>query len=102
MQSNTLRPAYRTFEVKTGVRQGCLLLPFLFHLTIDWIMRTTTEGGRNEVQWSLTRQPKGLDFADDLALLSHCQAQMQEKAATLSRISQQVDYKYIEKTKTMR
>src|ERR1700729_3004511 len=26
------------FEIKTGVRQGCLPLPFLFLLAIDWIM----------------------------------------------------------------
>ena len=32
------------FQVKTGVRQGCLLSPFLFLLVIDWITRRQREG----------------------------------------------------------
>ena len=32
-----------SFQVKKGVRQGCLLSPFMFLVAIDWIMKTTTK-----------------------------------------------------------
>ena len=76
-----------SFEVKTGVWQGCLLSPFLFLLVIDWIMKTTTTGRNNGIQRTLWTQLDDLDFADDLALLSHNHSQMQDKTTLLETIS---------------
>ena len=42
-------------------------------------MKTSTEDKRNGIQWTLMEQLIDLDFADDLALLSHTHQQMQEK-----------------------
>ncbi|VDP24180.1 unnamed protein product [Schistosoma margrebowiei] len=42
----------KSFEVKTGIRQGCLLSSFLFLLVIDWIMKTSTPEGKHGIQWT--------------------------------------------------
>ena len=65
-----------SFSIKSGVRQGCLLSPFLFLLVVDWIMNETTTGSRNRIQWTLIEHLEDLDFADDLALLAHTHTQM--------------------------
>eukprot|EP00105_Crassostrea_gigas_P005380 XP_011418958.1 PREDICTED: uncharacterized protein LOC105322117 [Crassostrea gigas] len=91
------------FEIKTGVRQGCLLSHFLFLLAIDWIMRETTAGKRNGIQWNLMNQLEDLDFAEDLALLSHTYDQMQEKTSILINNASKTGLRINkEKTKLMR
>ncbi|MCP4238259.1 MAG: hypothetical protein GY770_32620, partial [Aestuariibacter sp.] len=82
-----------SFQVRTGVRQGCLLSPFLFLLAIDWIMRQTTSLGRNGIRWMLMgtqTQLDDLDFADDLALLSSTRQQMQAKTDIMAEKSAQI------------
>ena len=76
-----------TIKVKTGVSQGCLLSPFHFLLVIGWIMKTTTTGRNNGIQWTLWTQLHDLDFPDDLALLSHSHCQMQDKTTHLETVS---------------
>lgn len=93
----------RSFEVQTGVKQGCLLSPFLFLLAIDWVMRETTTGSKNGIQWTLWTQLEDLDFADDLALLSHSHQQMQEKTTKLATVSDKIGLGiHSEKTKIMK
>ena len=67
-----------SFKVKTGVRQGCLFSLFLFLLVIDWIIKITATGRNNGIQWTHWTQLDDLNFADELALLSHNHSQMQD------------------------
>ena len=91
------------FNVRTGVRQGCLLSPFMFLFVIDWIMRTTTDGKKNGIQWTPWTQLEDLHFADDLALLSHNRDQMQVKTTGLAATSERTGLKINRcKSKVMR
>ncbi|VDP58668.1 unnamed protein product [Schistosoma curassoni] len=74
----------KSFEVKTGVRQGCLLSTFLFLLAIDIITKTSTSEGKHGIQWTARMQLDDPNFTYGLALLSRTQQQMQEKATSLS------------------
>ena len=86
-------------KVNTRVWQGCLLSPFLFLLAIDWVMKSTTQGKRNCIQWTFLTQLDDLDFADDLALLSYSHTQMQDKTSKLEKVSAGIGLK-VNKRKT--
>ena len=75
----------------------------MFLVAIDWIMKTTTKNRRNGIQWTLWSQLDDLDFADDLALLSHSHEQMQEKTDLLNLVSAQTGLNInMNKTKIMK
>ena len=54
------------FSVTMGVKQGCILSPFLFILGIDWVLRQVTSGVRKGIRWTLTSVLEDLDYADDI------------------------------------
>ena len=49
-----------SFDVKTGVREGCPMSALLFNLTIDWMMRQTTSD-RPRGSDGPSSQPRGSD-----------------------------------------
>ncbi|VDO74836.1 unnamed protein product [Schistosoma margrebowiei] len=50
-------------------------------------MRTSTSERKHGIQWTAQNQLGDLDFADDLALLSHTHEQMQMKTASVAAVS---------------
>ena len=88
--------------MRTGVRQGYLLSPLLFLVALDWVTRTAFDKKRG-IQWTFTTSLEDLDFADDLALLSHRIQDMRDKTRALEVLSAKVGLKInATKTKLMR
>ena len=70
--------------MQSGVRQGCVISPVLFFLSIDWIMRSTTSDKSRGIKWTLLSQLEDLDFADDLAIFSSNPQHLQTKTERLN------------------
>ena len=62
-------------------------------------MNNTTEKRKNGIQWTITTMLDDLDFADDIALLSHNHNQMQEKTDIMNTVSKNIGLK-INRNKT--
>nr|KAG5703440.1 hypothetical protein BaRGS_022489 [Batillaria attramentaria] len=91
------------FTVRTGVRQGCILSPTIFLMVVDWVMRQATDGKWTGIQWTFSKQLEDLDFADDIALLSHKQQDAQEKLNRVAEEAKKTGLKInISKTEVMR
>ncbi|VDO74668.1 unnamed protein product [Schistosoma margrebowiei] len=50
-------------------------------------MKTSTSEGKHGIQWTAQNRLDDLDFADDLALLSHTHEQMQIKTSSVAAAS---------------
>lgn len=88
--------------VRAGVKQGCVLSPLLFLISIDTVMRATNTQPRG-IQWGLTTRLEDLDYADDLCLLSHTLTDLQTKLRALDLQANKVGLKInLKKTKEMR
>ena len=89
------------FSILTGVRQGCILSPFLFLIVMDFVMRKTTDGHDFGIVWG-QKKLADLDFADDLALLCHTQQALQDMTNRLHVCGKKVGLRISgEKTKVM-
>ena len=67
-----------------------MLSPLLFLVVLDWVTRTAYASSEKGIQWTLLRKLEDLEFADDLALLSHCLQDIQDKVNALKETAQPV------------
>jgi hypothetical protein len=90
------------FNILTGVRQGCILSPFLFLIVIDFVLAKSTNNPRYGIPWTDQSRLTDLDFADDIALLAESTKSLQEMTTALeaqsSKVGLQISH---EKTKFM-
>ncbi|CAI9717498.1 Hypothetical predicted protein [Octopus vulgaris] len=80
------------FEIRSGVRQGCVLSPTLFNYAIDWI---TTNALREfpGITVGHNFSVKDLDYADDIAILGETFADVQFAINELQRVVSQIGMK---------
>ncbi|VDP85680.1 unnamed protein product, partial [Schistosoma mattheei] len=78
------------FQVRIGVRQGCLLSSFLFLLVVHCIMKTSTSEEKHEIQWTAQNQLDDFDSTDNLTFLSHTHEQIRMKTTNVAAVSASV------------
>ena len=89
------------FDILTGVRQGCILSPFLFLIVIDFLMRRTVDGRDYGIPWG-TGKLTDLDFADNIALISNSSLALQSMTNELQGNAAKVGLRIsAEKTKAI-
>ena len=60
----------------------------LFNIAIDWVLCRTMEDQQRGIRWTPFTILEDLDFANDLALLSHPQQHIQEKTKPAQHVQQ--------------
>jgi len=90
-------------ELRSGVRQGCILSPTLFLLILDRVMKRMKGLRKRRIQWSMKERLEDLDCADDICLVAQRFCDMDEK---LKRLKEEAEltglHININKTKGMR
>ena len=88
----------RFFKIMSGVRQGCVLSPFLFVIIMDYILRRNSGYG---VKVS-SKQLCDLDFADDVVLLEDSKQRLQQLLDAITENAENVGLSInVEKSKSM-
>jgi len=89
------------FLVKKGVRQGCVLSPYMINILMEMVMRETLDGFQGGLQIG-GRMTTNLCYTDDIILLAISEAELQELVDHLDRVSRKYSLlNNVDKTKVM-
>ena len=104
-QEATVRTGHGTthwFQIRKGVRQGCILSPCLFNLYAEYIMRNA---GLEEAQAGIKiagRNTNNLRYADDTTLMAESEEELKSLLIRVKEENEKVGLKLnIQKTKIM-
>ena len=90
------------FQIGKGVRQGCILSPFLFNFYADYIIKNV---GLDEAQTGIKiagRNINNLGYADDTTLMAESEEELKSLLMKVKEESEEVGLKLnIQKTKIM-
>ena len=91
------------FCIKSGVKQGCVLSPFIWIILMDFILRSTGKTiGDHGIKW-VGRMLLDLDYADDLSILDESLSKMNEFLEVLRVQGAKIGLKInVKKTKSLR
>ena len=93
-QEATVRTGHETidwFQIRKGVRQGCILSPCLFNLYAEYITRN---GGLEEAQAGIKiagRNINNLRYADDTTLMVESEEELKSLLMKVKEESEKVD-----------
>ena len=65
----------------------------LFIVAVDWVTSRTTEDARRGIRWTPFTQLEDMDYADDIALLSHSASHIQQKTDRLATYGEHIGLK---------
>lgn len=89
-------------QIRSGVRQGCILSPLLFNIVLDVVMSEAMNADHG-ISFGLQNKLTDLDYADDICLLSHNFSQTQEMLNNIAKRALSAGLAInINKTKSMR